>query len=103
MMNYFFCLQTDKLWIGGSDTVTEGTWKWVTGEAVDMKHISEGGHWSASEPNNGAGGQQNCMVMNYNSGDEWDDQKCDNINGGAKIISCEVKEIQFAMMRPEPP
>jgi len=91
----FLAKQSKLLWLGGSDTVTEGTWKWVTGEAVDMKHISEGGHWAASEPNNGAGGQD-CMVMNYDSGDgeqgdgeQWDDQKCDNINGGAKIISCE--------------
>ena len=84
MMNYFFCLQTDKLWIGGSDTVTEGTWKWVTGEAVDRKHVSEGGHWYSGEPNDKSG--QDCLVMNYDTNGAWDDQDC-NTNWR---FACEV-------------
>ena len=64
MMNYFCCLQSDTLWIGGSDTVTEKTWKWVTGEAIDMKHVSEGGNWYAGEPNDKNSGQD-CLVTNY--------------------------------------
>jgi len=88
----FLITETEKLWIGGSDTVTEGTWKWVTGEAVDMKHVSEGGHWYAGEPNDKSG--QDCLVMNY-VGTAWDDQDCttnlrfacEYHHKGAKVVS----------------
>jgi len=77
--------QSKLMWLGGSDTETDGTWKWVTGEAIPLK---SGGHWAANEPNNAAGGGQDCMVMNYET-NKWDDQKCDNVDGGQKIIPCE--------------
>jgi len=79
----FLKKQNINLWIGGSDTAKEGTWKWVTGEAVDRKHASEGGNWYAGEPNDMSG--QDCLVANYGDGGEWDDQDCN----GAKKFACE--------------
>jgi len=78
----FLVSQVDHLWIGGSDAETEKTWKWVTGEAVDMRHSSEGGHWNAGEPNDASG--QDCLLMNYYAG-KYDDQNC----GTEKKFACE--------------
>ncbi len=54
----------NSLWIGGSDTKTEGSFAWVTGEAFSYTN------WSAGEPNNG-NGEQDYMAM-YTNGC-WDD------------------------------
>ena len=85
----FLLFQVDQLWLGGSDLETENTWKWVTGEAVDMRHSSEGGKWSAGEPNDNYG--QDCMVINWRK-DKWDDQDC----GWTKKFACEVKRCPAA-------
>lgn len=37
--------------LGGSDSVTEGLWQWVTGETWDYEN------WSPGEPNNCCGGE----------------------------------------------
>ncbi|XP_029603574.1 C-type lectin domain family 4 member E [Salmo trutta] len=42
-------------WIGLTDTVTEGTWKWVDGNPLTTPK-----YWGSGQPN--GGGVENCVV-----------------------------------------
>ncbi|XP_028447358.1 galactose-specific lectin nattectin-like [Perca flavescens] len=52
-------------WIGGTDSVKEGTWMWTDGSKFHYKSFYVG------EPNNCCGGE-NCLVMN-SGGENWND------------------------------
>ncbi|MFM6471978.1 MAG: lectin-like protein, partial [Dolichospermum sp.] len=56
---------TEGLWIGLTDEVTEGTFKWANGEAVTYTN------WSPGEPND-LGGQDYAYINFLNPG-KWDD------------------------------
>ncbi|XP_028449607.1 galactose-specific lectin nattectin-like isoform X2 [Perca flavescens] len=61
---------TDKYtWIGGSDAVKEGTWMWTDGSKFNYKS------WGVGEPNH-AGGAENCLVINWGGGNNWNDWAC---------------------------
>ena len=51
-------------WLGGSDSVTEGTWTWTTGEAWSYTH------WNPGEPNNS--GNEDYLAGWQNQG-AWND------------------------------
>ena len=53
------------LWIGMTDQAVEGTWEWISGEAVGYTN------WAPSEPNDFATGED-YAVMNW-SGVRWND------------------------------
>ena len=53
-------------WLGINDVDAEGTFEWVSGEAVTYTN------WAAGEPNNG-GGSQDFGWMNYSPTKQWDD------------------------------
>ena len=54
------------LWIGLTDEVTEGTFKWANGEAVTYTN------WAPGEPND-AGGAQDYAYINFQNPGKWDD------------------------------
>ena len=57
---------SEAFWIGLNDRATEGTFEWVSGEAVLYTN------WAPGEPNNGNAGQD-YVQMNYSSSRQWDD------------------------------
>ena len=63
-------VRTTNSWLGGSDTQTEGTWAWVTGEPWSY-HF-----WNTSEPNGGTG--ENYLVTDSSDG-RWNDLGVGNV------------------------
>uniref|UniRef100_A0A4W5R1B7 C-type lectin domain-containing protein n=1 Tax=Hucho hucho TaxID=62062 RepID=A0A4W5R1B7_9TELE len=59
------------VWIGLTDSVTEGTWKWVNGTPLPTPR-----YWRSGEPNGGGG--ENCVVVPYwsSSQGKWCDNGC---------------------------
>lgn len=67
-----FYTDTQGYWLGATDEVSEGNWKWVTGE--DMTFTA----WSSGQPDNNSGtGVQNYMAVRV-SDLLWDDEM--NVN-----------------------
>jgi uncharacterized delta-60 repeat protein len=58
-------------WIGLTDKVTEGVFKWISGETLTYQN------WSPGEPNNGYG-NEDYVAMNWGSPGKWND--CTNVN-----------------------
>ncbi|XP_014066045.2 C-type lectin domain family 4 member M-like [Salmo salar] len=58
-------------WIGLTDTVTEGTWKWVDGNPLTTPK-----YWGSGQPN--GGGVENCVLLTHSSSDQgpWHDYPC---------------------------
>jgi hypothetical protein len=44
-------------WLGATDELNEGTWRWITGETWDYTH------WGTHEPNNSAGIEDYLMLL----------------------------------------
>jgi hypothetical protein len=59
-------------WIGGSDSATEGTFVWVSGDPFVYTNFRAG------EPNNGgtSGTQEDCLVIEDDTAGTWDDRPC---------------------------
>ncbi|MBD2140507.1 hypothetical protein H6F39_03715 [Anabaena sp. FACHB-1250] len=70
----------EALWIGLTDEVTEGTFKWANGEAVTYTN------WSPGEPND-AGGAQDYAYINFQNPGKWDDAGIAGIRGIIEIAS----------------
>ena len=54
------------VWLGGTDEVREGQWRWVSGETFAFSH------WGSGEPNN-RGGDQDYLTMGHPRKDTWND------------------------------
>lgn len=68
------------VWIGGSDALVEGEWRWITGEMMVYTN------WRLGEPNDGAGEfPEDCMLIEADNGGTWDDRPC----GAAYPYLCE--------------
>ncbi|XP_030643559.1 C-type lectin domain family 4 member F-like [Chanos chanos] len=63
-----------KAFIGLTDDVTEGEWKWVDGTALTT------GYWESGQPNSYRGRDEDCVVIQYNNCCEqlntWHDVPC---------------------------
>uniref|UniRef100_A0AAZ3RL10 C-type lectin domain-containing protein n=1 Tax=Oncorhynchus tshawytscha TaxID=74940 RepID=A0AAZ3RL10_ONCTS len=66
----WLCGVKNYVWIGLTDSVTEGTWKWVDDTPLTTKY------WNSKEPN--GGGAENCVYFYSWSSDtgEWWDYDC---------------------------
>ncbi|XP_041372943.1 lectin BRA-3-like [Gigantopelta aegis] len=62
-----------ELWIGGTDTLSEGHWMWTHSETlIDYQN------WVVDEPNNKWG--QNCLAIQTDG--LWDDYWCNKVAHG---------------------
>ncbi|XP_077993991.1 macrophage mannose receptor 1-like [Glandiceps talaboti] len=62
------------MWIGLSDTVDEGQYRWTDGTVVDFYK------WAPGEPN--GGDQENCVEMHFRAyGGWWNDVSCSSTGG----------------------
>ncbi|MCK6508079.1 hypothetical protein L6R53_32725 [Myxococcota bacterium] len=60
---------TEKWWLGGNDSTTEGTWAWVDGSDWVYEN------WHADEPND-SGGNEDCLQHNRYTDGVWNDEPC---------------------------
>jgi hypothetical protein len=60
------------VWLGASDTTTEGSWLWNTGETVVFTN------WDSGQPDNGSG-SEDCALMRGSG--RWNDDQCGSDHG----------------------
>ena len=66
-----FLNSSERVWLGGSDSASEGNWVFTDGSSVTNTN------WGSGQPNNSYG-SENCMELNYPSIGQWNDRFCTN-------------------------
>lgn len=78
-----------KLWLGLSDRVTTFEWRWVTLETVNGYPPGSGPPWKGGQPNDGGGGDEDCVIMEADGA--WDDRRCDS-DTEAYVCECDAHD-----------
>jgi hypothetical protein len=74
-----FTFGVDRCWLGGSDPMVQGDWRWSdgtpfwTGATQGMPIAGRYTNWDPGEPNN-MGGIEHCLVMFAKA--TWNDEDC---------------------------
>ena len=77
--------QSIPFWLGGTDFESEGSWRWVNGDAWIYTNWATGGGFG-DEPNN-FNGVEHCLEMGNTGDDRWND-----VDGGnTQFWVCEVQ------------
>ncbi|XP_027874614.1 CD209 antigen-like protein E [Xiphophorus couchianus] len=64
-----------RAWIGLTDRIQEGSWKWVDGTALTQSY------WRFGEPNHFKARNEDCVeIQNFDSERNWNDAQCANDN-----------------------
>ena len=77
---------SDKTWLGGSDSQTEGTWRWVGGAVFYDEEEGPVGNayvnWHDTEPNNDGLSESpaDCLLLWYEN-EVWADASCEDEHG----------------------
>lgn len=81
---YLQARMNDGAWIGGSDSSSEGDWRWVTGPENNTLFWSGGSPmngaytlWQAGQPDNN--GDEDCLELRFNGSESWNDEKCSSL------------------------
>ena len=74
-------------WLGVSDRVNTGVWRWVTNEDTHGYPPNSGKPWKPGKPDDGDGGTQDCVEMQMNG--DWDDKRCDS-DTNAYVCECDT-------------
>ncbi|WP_268904629.1 lectin-like protein, partial [Dolichospermum planctonicum] len=70
---------SERLWIGLTDEVTAGQYKWASGETYTYNY------WSQGEPSDSSGHVQDYVYINYLSPGRWDDLGTGQLRGIIEI------------------
>ena len=57
-------------WIGLYEKGRDGQWEWTDGTPYEYDN------WRPGEPNNWAGNDEDCAIVNYNRTHKWFDASC---------------------------
>ena len=86
----------NKVWIGGTDAASDGTWVWSPSDSP-LSYTN----WHPGEPNNEY--NQDCLLFNFDAFGKWDDNYCtlkfirisrDRANFDLQMMSHQVLSVQ---------
>lgn len=89
-----------KLWIGLSDRVSTGVYRWVTLEDTLAFPPASGPPWKGGQPNDGGGDIEDCALMETSG--LWDDRPCNN-DTNEYVCECDAFSESAAQSDPQEP